>query len=59
MNPKAPSNYINGAWQKSSAVHCQEDHVMDDRGLFEGIAGAYPRALYRAMGFGDDDFRKP
>jgi dihydroxy-acid dehydratase len=32
---------------------------MDDRGLFEGIAGAYPRALYRAMGFGDDDFRKP
>jgi dihydroxy-acid dehydratase len=32
---------------------------MDGQGLFDGIAGAYPRALYRAMGFGDDDFRKP
>lgn len=27
--------------------------------MFEGIPGAYPRALYRAMGFGDDDFNKP
>ncbi len=29
------------------------------RGVFEGVAGAYPRSLYRAMGFGDDDFEKP
>ena len=28
-------------------------------GIFEGITGAYPRALYRAMGFGDADFKKP
>jgi len=27
--------------------------------LFDGIEGAYPRALYRAMGATDDDFRKP
>lgn len=32
---------------------------MDGRGIFEGITGAYPRALYRAVGFGDDDFRRP
>jgi dihydroxy-acid dehydratase len=30
-----------------------------ERGLFNGLHGAYPRALYRAMGFQDDDFRKP
>ncbi len=29
------------------------------RGVFEGIAGAYPRSLYRAMGFGDADFERP
>jgi dihydroxy-acid dehydratase len=32
---------------------------MNGRGVFEGIAGAYPRALYRAMGFGDADFQRP
>ncbi len=32
---------------------------MSGRGLFEGTSGAYPRALYRAMGFGDTDFQKP
>jgi len=32
---------------------------MRGRGVFEGVAGAYPRALYRSMGFGDDDFEKP
>ena len=32
---------------------------MKGRGVFEGIAGAYPRALYRAMGFNDADFEKP
>ncbi len=32
---------------------------MNGRGVFEGIPGAYPRALYRAMGFGDADFVKP
>ena len=32
---------------------------MQGRGVFEGVAGAYPRALYRAMGFSDDDFEKP
>jgi dihydroxy-acid dehydratase len=29
------------------------------RGVFAGVAGAYPRALYRSMGFGDSDFSKP
>jgi dihydroxy-acid dehydratase len=29
------------------------------RGVFEGVAGAYPRALYRSMGFTDADFEKP
>jgi dihydroxy-acid dehydratase len=32
---------------------------MNGRGVFEGVAGAYPRALYRAMGFADADFEKP
>ncbi len=32
---------------------------MTDRGIFEGLHGAYPRALYRAMGFRDSDFGKP
>jgi dihydroxy-acid dehydratase len=32
--------------------------MMSD-GLFDGLHGAYPRALFRPMGFGDDDFRKP
>jgi len=29
------------------------------RGIFKGIHGAYPRALYRAMGYQDADFNKP
>jgi dihydroxy-acid dehydratase len=29
------------------------------RGIFEGIHGAYPRALYRAMGYHDSDFTQP
>jgi dihydroxy-acid dehydratase len=29
------------------------------RGIFEGLHGAYPRALYRAMGYHDADFDKP
>lgn len=32
---------------------------MRGKGVFEGVAGAYPRALYRPMGFNDDDFVKP
>jgi len=32
---------------------------MKGHGVFEGVAGAYPRALYRSMGFDDDDFEKP
>lgn len=32
---------------------------MQGRGLFEGVTGAYPRALYRAMGFDDADFSRP
>lgn len=27
--------------------------------IFDGLHGAYARALYRPMGFSDDDFRKP
>jgi len=30
-----------------------------DKPLFEGVLGAYPRALYRAVGFNDEDFHKP
>ncbi len=29
------------------------------RGIFEGLYGAYPRALYRAMGYQDADFDRP
>ena len=29
------------------------------QGVFEGLVGAYPRALYRAMGFNESDFSKP
>ncbi len=29
------------------------------RGIFEGTHAAYPRALYRAMGYQDGDFNKP
>ena len=32
---------------------------MVDIGIFEGLHGAYPRALYRAMGYQDADFRRP
>jgi len=33
--------------------------TMKSRGIFEGLHGAYPRALYRAMGYRDDEFGKP
>jgi len=29
------------------------------RGIFEGTHAAYPRALYRAMGYQDSDFDRP
>ena len=29
------------------------------RGVFAGLHGAYPRALYRAMGYQDEDFHRP
>ncbi len=29
------------------------------QGIFAGLKGAYPRALYRAMGYGDRDFERP
>jgi dihydroxy-acid dehydratase len=32
---------------------------MTARGIFEGLHGAYPRALYRAMGYQEEDFGKP
>ena len=32
---------------------------MSSHGIFNGLRGAYPRDLYRAMGYRDDDFRKP
>ena len=32
---------------------------MNEEGLFEGVHGAYPRALYRSMGFQEADFGKP
>ncbi len=33
--------------------------TLDPRGVFAGVAGAYPRALYRSMGFADADLSKP
>jgi len=35
------------------------DAKLRSRELLEGLTGAYPRALYRAMGFSDDDLAKP
>jgi len=32
---------------------------MTEHGIFEGLHGAYSRALYRAMGYQDADFKKP
>ena len=32
---------------------------MTNTGIFEGLHGAYPRALYRAMGFQNSDFNQP
>ena len=32
---------------------------MEGRGIFAGLAGAYPRALFRPMGFSEADFQKP
>ena len=32
---------------------------MKNQGIFEGLHGAYPRALYRAMGTQNADFEKP
>jgi len=32
---------------------------MANQGIFDGLHGAYPRALYRAMGYQDADFSKP
>jgi dihydroxy-acid dehydratase len=32
---------------------------MNGEGIFEGIAGAYPRALYRSAGYVDEDFHRP
>ena len=29
------------------------------KNMMEGISGAYPRALFRAMGYDDNDFKKP
>jgi dihydroxy-acid dehydratase len=33
--------------------------MTDQDGIFDGLHGAYPRALYRAMGFHDSDFSRP
>ena len=33
--------------------------MMSSKGLFDGIAGAYPRALYRAVGYSEEDFGRP
>jgi dihydroxy-acid dehydratase len=32
---------------------------MQGKGIFQGLHGAYPRALYRAMGFQEEEFSKP
>jgi dihydroxy-acid dehydratase len=33
--------------------------MMTSNELFKGIAGAYPRAIYRAAGYSDNDFQRP
>jgi dihydroxy-acid dehydratase len=33
--------------------------MMSSKGLFKGVAGAYPRALYRAVGYSEEDFHRP
>ena len=33
--------------------------MIQGQGLFAGVAGAYPRALYRSIGYTDADFQKP
>jgi dihydroxy-acid dehydratase len=33
--------------------------MMSSKGLFEGVTGAYPRALYRAVGYSEEDFHRP
>lgn len=45
--------------REGAADEDQEERVLKGRGVFAGVAGAYPRALYRAMGFTDADFEKP
>ena len=37
----------------------EEPSPAGSRGLLGGLTGAYPRALYRAAGFTDDDFARP
>jgi dihydroxy-acid dehydratase len=32
---------------------------VEGKGIFQGVEGAYPRALYRPLGFQDADFAKP
>ena len=32
---------------------------MRGEGVFKGVYGAYPRALYRSMGYADADFERP
>jgi dihydroxy-acid dehydratase len=33
--------------------------ITNGKGIFQGLKGAYPRALYRPMGFQEGDFDKP
>ncbi|HSQ17066.1 MAG TPA: dihydroxy-acid dehydratase, partial [Anaerolineales bacterium] len=43
----------------ASLAPCDRIVSMADKGIFAGLHGAYPRALYRAMGYQDRDFGKP
>jgi dihydroxy-acid dehydratase len=36
-----------------------DNEMMTGESVFHGLHGAYPRALYRPMGFADADFEKP
>jgi dihydroxy-acid dehydratase len=33
--------------------------MMSSKGLFDGVVGGYPRALYRAVGYSEEDFHRP
>lgn len=50
---------MSGAATSAAAASDAAHSSTGVQGVFAGLHGAYPRALYRAMGFADADFSKP